>query len=58
MFDSVKWPDLKWMVVDELKQYTSPPPTTSSLPPPTHHDLCFLQFTSGSTSEPKGVMIA
>jgi acyl-CoA synthetase (AMP-forming)/AMP-acid ligase II/acyl carrier protein len=50
------WPDsLDWIVTDDngskksLDNFTLPPPKAS--------DVAFLQFTSGSTSDPKGVMI-
>lgn len=40
--------------VEELKQL---PESTPQLPKVLPSDLCFLQFTSGSTSLPKGVMV-
>eukprot|EP00551_Chaetoceros_affinis_P009322 CAMPEP_0203663112 /NCGR_PEP_ID=MMETSP0090-20130426/827_1 /ASSEMBLY_ACC=CAM_ASM_001088 /TAXON_ID=426623 /ORGANISM="Chaetoceros affinis, Strain CCMP159" /LENGTH=772 /DNA_ID=CAMNT_0050525981 /DNA_START=142 /DNA_END=2460 /DNA_ORIENTATION=- len=56
------WPEnLTWIVTDKLssspvtKKKSSPPLSTIN-PQPT--DLAFLQYTSGSTSEPKGVMIS
>lgn len=33
------------------------PPAGWALPPITHEDICFLQFTSGSTNKPKGVVV-
>ncbi|MCA9574984.1 MAG: fatty acyl-AMP ligase [Polyangiales bacterium] len=33
------------------------PPPGWSLPTVTHDDTCFLQFTSGSTNKPKGVVV-
>lgn len=51
------WPeDLKWIVTDH-NQTAHSSKQTPSFPHPNNEDLAFLQFTSGSTSEPKGVMI-
>ena len=60
MFSSdTKWPELNWVVVDELKAYrpSSRPASLPPIAPAARDDVCFLQYTSGSTSEPKGVMI-
>lgn len=56
---SSPWPEnLSWIVTDKM---TSSPPTKKSTSPlsstPKPTNLAFLQYTSGSTSEPKGVMI-
>lgn len=56
------WPELKWIVVDDVlargKAKANDPSSSSSVMlPPKHADTAFLQYTSGSTSEPKGVMI-
>lgn len=55
---NLQWPEhLEWIVTDTFlknhkkKSTTSPPPITDS------SQLAFLQFTSGSTSAPKGVQI-
>eukprot|EP00554_Chaetoceros_debilis_P015284 CAMPEP_0194124154 /NCGR_PEP_ID=MMETSP0150-20130528/57438_1 /TAXON_ID=122233 /ORGANISM="Chaetoceros debilis, Strain MM31A-1" /LENGTH=762 /DNA_ID=CAMNT_0038817741 /DNA_START=36 /DNA_END=2324 /DNA_ORIENTATION=+ len=55
--NSTSWPDsLTWIATDSLK--SSNPKGSASLPTqPVKSDLAFLQFTSGSTSDPKGVMI-
>ncbi|KAK9078555.1 hypothetical protein SSX86_002612 [Deinandra increscens subsp. villosa] len=55
---SAKWPDLPWIHTDSLvknaKGMNFDIPNNSE---PTRDDLCFLQFTSGSTGDAKGVMI-
>jgi long-subunit acyl-CoA synthetase (AMP-forming) len=53
------WPDnLQWITTDNIQQtnksQTSSKTTTNVTLP---SDTAFLQYTSGSTSEPKGVMI-
>jgi len=56
---NAQWPEqLEWIVTDQGEGASSSP--ADSTPPlnlPAPSDLAFLQFTSGSTSEPKGVMI-
>ncbi len=54
------WPDdLTWIVTDTMQNGGSRwgRSKTPQLPTPDKSDLAFLQFTSGSTSAPKGVMI-
>jgi acyl-CoA synthetase (AMP-forming)/AMP-acid ligase II len=55
------WPDLKWIEVDDVIARAKAKVTLEGpkLPsPPLLSDIAFLQYTSGSTSEPKGVMIS
>lgn len=63
--DTIKWPDtLEWITTDNNNKIGSSSrkkgnnDNTKKLPSsPKTSDLAFLQYTSGSTSEPKGVMI-
>eukprot|EP01029_Cantina_marsupialis_P020395 TRINITY_DN4777_c0_g1_i2.p1 TRINITY_DN4777_c0_g1~~TRINITY_DN4777_c0_g1_i2.p1 ORF type:complete len:367 (-),score=81.29 TRINITY_DN4777_c0_g1_i2:111-1211(-) len=52
--DKGVWPEMDWIVTDSVKPIATP---SSELPEPVDTDIAFLQYTSGSTSEPKGVMI-
>jgi acyl-CoA synthetase (AMP-forming)/AMP-acid ligase II len=58
----LKWPDLRWIVVDDVlsrgKEKASSSTGPPLPPPPREGDIAFLQYTSGSTSDPKGVMIS
>ena len=63
--EAVRWPDLKWIAVDDvLKKGKSIGKSGAkgssgvTLPTITHERIAFLQYTSGSTSDPKGVMIS
>jgi acyl-CoA synthetase (AMP-forming)/AMP-acid ligase II len=46
---------LQWLAVD---LETAPAPVAADLPLPAREDVAFLQYTSGSTSEPKGVAVS
>lgn len=57
-----KWPNLEWISVDDVinKAKTAALAPSDWVPPLVGADrnsVAFLQYTSGSTSEPKGVMI-
>ena len=58
---SFAWPNLKWIEVDNvLKQGMTSKGQTASLIkmyPIPRDKVAFIQYTSGSTSEPKGVMV-
>ena len=60
--ESSQWPDLKWITVDDTlkkgKSIGKNKKSTVVLPTITLDQIAFLQYTSGSTSEPKGVMIS
>mmetsp|Transcript_27246 Transcript_27246/g.45699 ORF Transcript_27246/g.45699 Transcript_27246/m.45699 type:complete len:908 (+) Transcript_27246:46-2769(+) len=61
--ESRRWPDLKWVVVDDLlkkgKSIQQPPSNSGANRKIISADrIAFLQYTSGSTSDPKGVMIS
>ncbi len=47
------WPDVKWLATDRLSGGAPPPPRR-----PAPDELAFIQFTSGSTSRPRGVRIS
>src|SRR6202045_1012821 len=45
---------MEWIVTDRLDQGSSKP---GGLPDPGREEIAFLQYASGSTSDPKGVMV-
>lgn len=47
------WPALRWLATDRLAAGPTPPPHR-----PAPDDIAFMQFTSGSTSTPRGVAIS
>ncbi len=52
------WPEsLEWITTDNKTGSKSSGSSSGLPPPPKAKNLAFLQYTSGSTSEPKGVMI-
>ena len=52
--DKKKWPDVEWILTDNVKSDNATTKPNFNIE---RTDLAFLQYTSGSTSEPKGVMI-
>ncbi|KAA8549564.1 hypothetical protein F0562_001418 [Nyssa sinensis] len=58
---SLHWPDLPWLHTDSwIKNYknvTHPEVINGQYSEPLPDELCFLQYTSGSTGDAKGVMI-
>lgn len=50
------WPNLKWIAVDHILNNAKSTITTRTIYPSTQ--LAFLQYTSGSTADPKGVMVS
>ena len=52
------WPEqLNWIVTDDKNKLSKKSATSFKDYNPSQSDIAFLQYTSGSTSEPKGVMI-
>ena len=57
--EAKQWPELQWIKVDDVlkkgKAIKAKNPVKHTV---TSSDIAFLQYTSGSTSDPKGVMIS
>mmetsp|Transcript_23706 Transcript_23706/g.40341 ORF Transcript_23706/g.40341 Transcript_23706/m.40341 type:complete len:814 (-) Transcript_23706:256-2697(-) len=61
IFSGSAWPELHWISVDGViskAKSAKKVPSLDDLPNISDGDIAFLQYTSGSTSEPKGVMIS
>ena len=56
MFTTMPWPNLTWHVTNKLVSKKGAA-TVEAIPYPEPSTLAFLQYTSGSTSAPKGVML-
>ncbi|KAL7469972.1 hypothetical protein ACHAXS_010220 [Conticribra weissflogii] len=60
--EEASWPEeLEWVVTDNEPLENPPKSSNSSdgrIPTPAPNDTAFLQYTSGSTSAPKGVIIS
>lgn len=53
--EKATWPDVKWVVTDGLLGKDAPDGQDIDTVEP--HKVAFLQYTSGSTAEPKGVRV-
>ena len=51
-------PDLELLIAEQVFRCVAVPEQPVTWPSVEPQDLCFLQFTSGSTSMPKGVMVS
>jgi acyl-CoA synthetase (AMP-forming)/AMP-acid ligase II len=59
IFSGDRWPDLRWILIDDqLKKGKTGTKVSRKTSYPAPNVISFLQYTSGSTSEPKGVMIS
>lgn len=58
LISDARWSQLKWVVsTDMLSRVAEQEAWSYVLPELNPHNTAFLQFTSGSTSTPKGVMV-